>query len=60
VYSERWWGSLYGAQQAGDYLEKAPQAPSKEVEDIVCALGDKAVLSHKDKARAARPLLQSM
>ena len=39
------------AQQASEHLEKAPQKPSKELDDVVTALGQKSVLSHKDKVR---------
>lgn len=41
------------AQQASEPLEKAPQKPSKELDDIVTALGQKSVLSHKDKVHCA-------
>ncbi|KAK9820961.1 hypothetical protein WJX81_007677 [Elliptochloris bilobata] len=36
-------------RQASEHLEKVPQKPSKELDDIVSALGQKSVLSHKDK-----------
>ena len=41
------------AQQASEHLEKAPQKPSKELDDVVTALGQKSVLSHKDKVQCA-------
>ena len=43
------------AQQACEHLEKAPQKPSKELDDVVTALGQKSVLSHKDKVRCQLP-----